>query len=133
MAENVDTPNNSVFDSNSIITWEDIKEGDSINHDGVTYEVAFKAIRTHSVGGTVIESDRILYLRPIGTGENVLGVIDDHDCLSLMLATFRKDMWTGREVPYTSSFHESWTEEYLASLRAEIKTKRETSRKRYNE
>ena len=115
--------NEPSFNSNSSIPWKEVKEGNIIYHKGDVYEVAFKSVRKSAVDGYLLESNQILYLRPLFDGENVMGIIDKDDHFSFMLASFEKNIGTGEVTPYTSSFHESWTEEYLDSLKAELKRK----------
>lgn len=111
------------FNSNSSIPWKEVKEGNIIYHKGNPYEVAFKSIRKSAVDGILLESNQILYLRPLLEGKNVIAVIDKNDHFSLMSPSFRMNIGAREMSSYTSTLHESWTEEYLDSLRAEIKRK----------
>lgn len=111
------------FNSNSPIPWKEVKEGNIIYHKGVVYEVAFKSIRKRAVDGILLETNKILYLRPSPYGENVIAEIDEEGHFSLMVCIHRMNLGTRETTPCTSMFHESWTEEYLDSLKAEIKRK----------
>ena len=122
--------NEPSFNSTSSIPWKTVKEGNIIYHKGTAYEVAFKSVRKRSVDGYLIESDQILYLRPISQGENVIGKIDEDNQFSFVLASFKKNIGTGKVTPHTSSFHESWTEGWLDSLKSELKRKTDKIRSR---
>ena len=116
------------FNSNSPISWKEIREGNIIDHKGTIYEVAFKSVRKSAVDGYLLESHQILYLRPLSQGENVTGEIDEHDHFSLMMPSISKNIGTGKVSPCTASFHESWTEEHLNSLKKELNEKIEKIR-----
>ena len=122
--------NKPSFNSNSSIPWKEVREGNIIYHEGDVYEVAFKSVRKTAVDGHLLESNKILYLRPLFDGENVMGIIDEDGYFSLMLANFKKNIGTGEVSPYTSSFHESWTEEWLDSLKKELNEKIKNLRSR---
>ena len=115
--------NEPSFNSNSSIPWKEVKEGSFIHHDGNVYEVAFKSIRKRSVDGILLESNRILYLRSLPCGENVMAEIDDSGRFSFMACIHRMNIGTREVTPCTSTLHESWTEEWLDSLKAELKRK----------
>lgn len=117
----------SDFNSDLPIPWDKIKEGNTINHEGNTYEVAFKVVRKRAVDGYLIESNQILYIRPIYQGENVVGEIDEDDHFSLIWARIGESSWRG-EPPSTGIGYESWTEEYLNSLKKELNEKIEKIR-----
>ena len=122
--------NEPSFNSISSIPWKIVKEGNIIYHKGIAYEVAFKSVRKSAVDGYPLESNQILYLRPLFDGENVIGIIDKDDHFSFMLASFKKNIGTGEVIPHTSTFHESWTEEWLDSLKKELNEKIEKVRNR---
>ena len=122
--------NEPSFNSNSSIPWKEVKEGNIIYHKGDVYEVAFKSIRKTAVDGYPLESNQILYLRPLFDGENVIGTIDKDNHFSFMLASFEKNIGTGEAIPHTSTFHESWTEKWLESLKKELNEKIEKIRSR---
>ncbi|MCK4666886.1 hypothetical protein KAU33_09065 [Candidatus Dependentiae bacterium] len=118
----------SDFNSDLPIPWDKIKERNTINHKGITYEVAFKSVRKRSVDGFILESNQILYLRPIFQGENVMGEIDEDGNFSLIWARLGESSWCG-EPPSTGIGYESWTEEYLNSLKKELNEKIEKIRR----
>lgn len=116
------------FNSNSVTPWKEIKEGNVICHEGENYEVAFKVVRKRAVDGHLIESNQILYLRPVSQGENVICEIDESDHFSLMWARIGESSWCGKP-PSTGLGYESWTEEYLDSLKKELNEKIEKIRR----
>ena len=121
--EPLELMNNPNFNSKSLIPWKEIKEGSLLHHEGIVYEVAFKSIRKRSVDGFLLESKKILYLRSLPYVENVIAEIDEDDHFSLMWNTrMGESSWRG-EPPSTGIGYESWTEEYLDSLKAELKRK----------
>ena len=120
----------SSFNSKFPIPWKEIKEGSLLHHEGIVYEVAFKSIRKRSVDGFLLENNKILYLRPLPCGENVIAEIDDSGRFSFMWNThIGESSWRG-ESPSTGIGYESWTEEYLDSLKAELKRKIDKIRSR---
>jgi len=130
MIEPPDSLDKPSFNSNLPIPWKEVMEGNIIYHEGDVYEVAFKSVRKTAVDGYLLERNQILYLRPLFDGENVIGEIDEADHFSLMAATFRNERGTRNVTPHTLMYRESWTEEYLNSLRAEIKRKTDKLRSR---
>ena len=115
-------PSRADFDSDFLIPWKDIKEGNTLYHKGITYEVAFKSVRKRAIEGIMTESKQILYLRAISDGENVIGEIDE-DHLYLLMCDLRKNIGTGKRTPSTGLGYESWTEDYLDSLKEELEEK----------
>jgi len=107
--------------------WKYIEEGNIIDYEGVLYEVAFKTVRKRRIEySIIIESQQILYLRPFGNytneNENVMAEIDKDGDLIFMWDLNLKNIGTNN-APFTGIGYESWTEDYLNSLKQELARK----------
>lgn len=116
------------FNSSSLIPWNKVKEGNTIRYEENNYEVAFKVVRKRAVDGYLIESNQILYLRPVSQGENVICEIDENNHFSLVWNAHMRDSRWNEESPSTGLGYESWTEEHLDSLKKELNEKIEKIR-----
>lgn len=100
--------------------WNNIVIGDIITFnekdDDIifsSYEVAYKILRKRSLSGTV---KKILYLRPVSTGENVLAELWGDGTIHFM---------DGMENPLTSQGYQSWTEGILLTLQERVRVFKE--------
>lgn len=90
-----------------LIDWYKVKGGDSFYHGGLPFEVAYKMIRGEG-------SKRILVLRSLCHGENVIAEVDNCGAVSFVPWVPPEDN-TSLNVnnPCTNGGFETWTEEGL--------------------
>ena len=90
-----------------LIDWYKIESGDSFYHGGLPFEVAYKMIREEG-------SKRILVLRSLCHGENVIAEVDNCGAVSFVPWIPPEDnTFFNTNNPCTISGFETWTEEGL--------------------
>lgn len=131
LLEHILSYSETTYNSRSQIPWKKIREGETIRHEGVTYEIVFKVVRKSVISRVVIESNQLLYLRSLSDDENILGEIGiniigkiDYDGhFSFLISDRRTLIPSGERPPETGLGYESWTKEDLDFLRKKLNAK----------
>lgn len=90
------------------VDWNETKESDILFFNGKEYEIVLKTIR---------ESDRILYLRPITTGENVIVKVEENGKVAGVW-WFPKELFSLAPPPLRTALgYESWSEDQLNAIK----------------
>lgn len=95
---------------NDLIDWDTVKDGDSLYHSGLPFEVAYKTARNE---GNI----KILGLRSLFHGENVIAEVDNTGHISFVPWKPYDNNPFNVYPPQTSSGFESWTEEGLELIK----------------
>ena len=91
------------------VDWDKIKESDILYFNGKEYRIALKTMR---------KSDRVLYLRPITTGENIVVEVGKNGKVAGVWWT-PEEMFSIVPLPLRTMLgYESWTEDQLNTAKA---------------
>lgn len=93
---------------NKIFIGDIIPFKDKENDEVEDYEVAYKLLRQYK---PYLKPKKILYLRPIGTGENVLAEFWEDG--SLHFSEYMR-------APFTKKYFQGWTEEELEEIKKRV-------------
>lgn len=101
------------YEWNNIVIGDIITFNDKEEDMSRSYEVAYKILRKRNSSGT---TKKILYLRPVSTGENVLAELWEDGSIHFI---------NGMINPLTSQGFQSWTEEMLLTIQKRVRVFKE--------
>ena len=103
-----DDPNGMAYKP-KVYKWKKIFIGDILSFKVDDYEVVYKIRIQRVLSGNL---KKILFLRPISRGENVLAEVCDDGTIHFV---------NGVEEPHTAQGFQSWTEEELQKIKENLK------------
>ena len=104
-----DTDNPTDPAIHGLVDWDKIKELDVLYFNGVKYKIALKTMR---------ESDKILYLRPVTTGEKTIVEVKENGIVAGVW-WFPKELFSLVPPPLRTVLGlESWSEDQLNAIKA---------------
>lgn len=112
------------------LDWDKVKENDILIFKGHLYRIELKSTRSLKMrsnpvpsNSLMFESKKIIYLKSMDAGENVVAKVDDDGEISFIRWKDERKNTFSPDTPRTPDGYESWSEEWLASVQKELMNK----------